>query len=124
MSISQLSINELKQAIRLIEQKEALLAKIAEIDRKLEALGSGQGKSKPQKTNRAKTTGSKRRMVTAEILTELMKGGDKGTESIVLAKKLRLSSSRLSAWFATTGKKYKEIKRIGRGKHTWTAAKA
>jgi hypothetical protein len=116
MTLSQLSISELEQAIRLMKERVALLAEIASIDNKLAAMESGQ----QPKAAKAIVKAGKRRKISAKIIAELEKAGEKGIESKVLAKTLSLSSARLSAWFATHRKK-KGIRKLGRGKYGWVA---
>jgi AraC-like DNA-binding protein len=56
------------------------------------------------------------------IIQELKSTGNQGINLKDLASKLGATSTQLSIWFGTTGKKMKEIVKLGRGQYAWTAS--
>ncbi len=123
MDIHSLTSAHLKQAIRLLDKKEALHKQIAELDSQIsDLLGGeapaaarkdGQGKAKATKTRATKTRG--RGALKESILAELKSAGAEGVSVKSLVEKLGNKSANLHAWFNMTGKNVPGIKKIGRG---------
>ena len=139
MNLTTLTSRDLSRIQKLIERKESLTQQIAEINSELEAMESGA--SQPARlvthTNGATAAPSARKSSKAvtikkrkgktvrgqlkEIITsELKSAGNKGMRVKDLAAKLGTSYGNVTAFFQSTGKKIKEIKKIGRGQFAWT----
>jgi hypothetical protein len=143
MSLSTLTSKELARIQKLIERKEALTGQIAEINSELESMdGSGSASpapaSAPTKTpasrkqakvklsvgrpRKAKAGKAGHGQLKERVTAELMSAGDEGLKVKDLAAKLGAKYSNVSAFFQTTGKKMKEIKKLGRGQYAWKGA--
>ena len=130
MSLNTLTAAELKKIISLVERKETLQAQVAKIDAELATYEGGQPAQATKGTQgrkpglRAqpkapKAKGVKRGAVT-ETTIELIKGaGKSGITVKELAAKLGVNYNRVFTWFYSTGKKIKDIKKVGPGKYQW-----
>ncbi len=128
MKIDQLTSQSLKAAVDLLEEKEAYQSKLAEIEEELTALLGGessvekaaetvQKNALPQSARRVKTG---RQGQSKEAITALLKkAGDRGISLKDICQKLGMSQSRINSWMHATGKKLKEIKKLGRGVYAW-----
>jgi conjugal transfer/entry exclusion protein len=134
MNLTQLTSADLKQIVKLLEQKETLQSRVAKIDAELAAYeGSetaktvkGKPRRKPRAQAQAKPAKTKRvkRGALKAAIVELLKGAGKSGITVKdLSGKLGLGYSRVFAWFYKTGTNIKEIKKAGPGKYTWTGAK-
>jgi len=134
MNLTPLTSADLKQIVKLLEQRETLQSQVANIDAKLaayegrEAATSVKGKPGRKAGSRAqarpgKAKRAKRGALKAGIV-ELLRGAGKGGISVKeLAGKLGLGYSRVFAWFYKTGANIKEIKKAGPGKYAWVEKK-
>jgi hypothetical protein len=120
MNLSQLTSSALKQLAKLVEAKEALLARAAKIDRQIAAFEGGQSKpaSKPALKRRAKKR-AKHGQVKNAILSLLKQSGKKGITVKVIAGKLGVGVNRIHTWFYSARKSLKQIKKVGPGKYLW-----
>ncbi len=124
MNLTQLTSQILQQAITLAEQKEAVQARIAEIDRQLAALLGGapaeQGVAPVTnvKAGRKVKTG-KRGQVKEAIIGVLKNAGQKGIGLQDISKALGKNSNSVRVWLASARKRIKEIKKLGRGIYGW-----
>jgi len=120
MNLSQLTASELRQLAKLVEAKEALLARAAKIDRQVAAFEGGQPKpvSKPAPKRPAKKR-AKRGQVKNAILNLLKQSGKKGIAVKEVAGKLGVGVSRVHTWFYNARQSLKQIKKIGPGKYSW-----
>ena len=120
MNLSQLTASELKQLAKLVEAREALLARVAKIDRQLAAVEGGQPqparKSAPKR--RAKKR-AKHGQVKNAILNLLKQSGKKGITVKEVAGKLGVGVNRIHTWFYNARKSLKQIKKVGPGKYSW-----
>ncbi len=137
MDIRELTSHQIKEITKLLEKKESLASEIEEIDRKLAAYEQGRAPTVAKKASRkgrpraiasgetaAKKAGPKRSAKRARrgqmkegILRELEKAGKQGLTVKELASRLNANVTNVHAWFFTTGKKEKSIKKIGTGKY-------
>jgi len=120
MNLSQLTSSQLKQLAKLVEAKEALLARTAKIDRQLGAFEGGQAKpaSKPAPKRPAKKR-AKHGQVKNAILNLLKQSGKKGVTVKEIAGKLGVGVNRIHTWFYNARKSLKQIKKVGPGKYLW-----
>ncbi len=120
MNITQLSSRDLKKAMGLVEKKELHLARIAEIDRQIDALFGGlavptAGANTVLKPSRGKNRGK----VKAAIVTLLQQAGSEGVTLKEISRRLGMAANRLNTWFYITGRAIKQVKRIERGRYAW-----
>jgi hypothetical protein len=120
MNLSQLTSSDLKQLAKLVEAKEALLAKAAKIDRQLAAFEGSQSQSTPEPApkRRAKKR-AKPGQVKNAILNLLKQSGKKGITVKEIAGQLGVGVNRIHTWFYNARKSLKQIKKVGPGKYCW-----
>ena len=118
----------LKQLVRLTERKEALMARIQEIDREMVrvqhkfGIPSREG-DQPAPVTVSRAPGgpvrrrSKRGALKERILRTLRSAGKKGATVGDLSKKLKLPSANLYVWFNGTGRSVPGIKKIDVAKY-------
>jgi len=134
MNLTQLKSADLKQIIKLLEQRETLQSQVAQIDAELAAYECGEAakavEGKPGRkpgmqvrVQAAKAKRAKRRALKAGIVELLRGAGQTGITVKDLAAKLGLGYSRVFAWFYKTGANIKEIKKAGPGKYAWVGKK-
>lgn len=175
MNLSKLTSAQFKQIVSLLEKKEALQARVSEIDQELSAFEGGEAEPAPtpaaatgrgkfqrtpaararmaagQKARWAKKSGgvslaaesseafdstviaqrgrkaaqageasrSKRGAVKEAIIAAVKAAGKAGISVKDVALQLGVKYGNVSVWFGSTGKKVKEIKRVGRGTYAW-----
>jgi hypothetical protein len=118
----------LKQLVRLSERKEALLAKIQEIDREMLRVQNQFGIPSREGDQQAAVTvsrapggpirrRSKRGALKEKIIRTLRSAGKKGATVGELSKKLKVPSANLYVWFNGTGRSVRGIKKIGVAKY-------
>jgi hypothetical protein len=140
MTLTTLTSKDLARLQRLIERKETLSQQIAEINSELESMDGGgsasapttitatpsrkQAKVKPAigRPRKDKAGKAGHGQLKERVTAELMSAGDEGLKVKDLAAKLGAKYSNVSAFFQTTGKKMKEIKKLGRGQYAWKGA--
>ncbi|MDQ2824977.1 MAG: hypothetical protein M3R29_05975 [Verrucomicrobiota bacterium] len=119
----------LKELLKLSERKEALMARIQEIDREMTRLehkfedtpGSALGKGRvtfstaPQKRRASRR--AKKGALKAKIMKALRAAGTKGASIRQLSDKLGVRSANLYVWFNGTGKNVPGLKKIGTAKY-------
>ena len=123
MKLTELSSNDLQKAIKLMQEKEQLLARITEIDEDLNRIETGKSpySKNSNKASKAEDHGPRMKLKDA-IIQELKNAGNEGINLKDLAAKLGATSTQVSIWFGTTGKKMTEIVKLGRGQYAWKAS--
>lgn len=130
MNLTQLTSADLKRVAKLIEQKEALQAQIAKLDTVLTAYEGGApaapAKAKagqkavlPPKAKFRQAKRAKRGAVKAAMIALVKQSGKSGITVKEIAGKLNLGYNRVFTWFYNTGKKIKEIKKVGEARYGW-----
>jgi len=127
MNLTTLTIAQLRQALAIKEQIEALeheLATItgtsvANISSASPALDVESAEAVVKRS--APATHGKRGAVKEAIIELVKKAGSAGIEVKEIAAALGKSNASVSVWFIGTGKKVKEIKKLGRGKYGWVS---
>ena len=119
MNLTNISAQDFKRVFKLLKAKEKLTAKLAVIEEQLERFESGRAHRGTISDSVGLESGGKRGKLKDSIVTALQAAGKDGLEVKVLAEKLGVEGVRISTWFATTGKKIKEIKKLGRGQFAW-----
>lgn len=143
MNLKNLTASQFKQAVTLLEKKEALQKQIEDIDARVSGLFGGKasggesekpkrrGGRPPGSTNkktaapRAKReSGAKRGDLKIKVLAALKEAGDTGLSIKEMSDKLKTKGSNLYAWFGSTGKKVSEIQKVGPAKYKLVAVGA
>ena len=121
MNLANISASDFTKIAKLLKAKDALLAKVADIDAELSAFEGGgkPGKRGPKPGRKAAGPRAKRGAL-KEIVVGLLKGaGNEGMSVKDIAAKAGVKSTNVHAWFFTTGKKIKEIKKTGKSVYSW-----
>jgi hypothetical protein len=131
MNLTQIASADLKRVVALVEQKETLLAQVAQLEAELAGFQSGEpvapatpAKGKPgRKPGRpAKARTGARGALKAAIIELLTGAGASGLTVQELAAKLKAKPGNVHVWFSSTGKTIKQVKKLGPGKYGWVAA--
>ena len=137
-----LNTSLLKEALKIVEEKQAVEARLKEVEAKLKSFGGGtlEAKSsgeasapKPgkRKSPRVKASGvntnSRKAADTQGSLKQrvvaLLKAAGAGGALVTdLASALGLPPANLHVWFSTTGKKNPSINKVARGRYAWHRA--
>jgi hypothetical protein len=127
MNLTQLTSSDLKQILKLLEQKEALQRQVADIDAQL-ADYSGAAPAQPPPSRQAgpprppkaaKGKRAQRGEVKAAIVQLVKSAGQSGITLKAVAGKVGQSYHRVSAWFYKTGQRIPQIKKVGPGTYAW-----
>jgi hypothetical protein len=132
MALLNLSSAQLAHLIRLVKEKETLLAQLERIDSALTALEGGHTPGKrgrkpgrpPKVAGRGPgrppgKTGRKGKRI-KDALLKLLKGAGPGGITVKeLAAKLKVKPNNVFSWFYTTGKKVSGIKKVGEAKYSY-----
>ena len=126
MNLSSISAADFRRLTTLIETKESLLSKIAEIDAELSNFGNGHSPSPTTnarvKAPKASRKGAKRgiRGQLKETIIGLLKSaGKSGLKVKDIATTTGAKPQSVHVWFSSTGKKTKEIKKLAPGHFVW-----
>ena len=127
MNLANISASDFVKIARLLKAKEALLAKVADIDAELAAFEGGSAKGvrrgRPAKASviaKAPKAGRAKRGAMKDTIVALLKEAGKAGLSVQdIAAKTGVKGANIHAWFFTTGKKIKEIQKVGKSTHAW-----
>jgi hypothetical protein len=120
MSLSSLTSAQLHQLIELVKEKEALQAKLAQVERSLAELESGEvRKDESLAKQRGPRRGRRRAALKVGLLKTLQAAGKDGLSVKELAASLKAKPASVSVWFYTTGKKIKGIKKVGKARFAY-----
>ncbi len=131
MDLTQIASADLKRVVALVEQKETLLAQVAQLEAELAGFQSGEpvapatpAKGKPGRKPGlpAKARTGARGALKAAIIELLTGAGASGLTVQELAAKLKAKPGNVHVWFSSTGKTIKQVKKLGPGKYGWAAA--
>lgn len=100
-------------------ERAKLLDSLKRIDSMLAvAQGGAQGAARKSKSPKAGKRAGGKGKLKESVLAELQAAGPSGISIKEIASRIGVQRSRLGTWFATTGKRTKEIKRLDRGVYT------
>ena len=120
MSLSSLTSAQLHRLIELVKEKEAIQAKLAQVERSLADLESGEvTKDDAPAKRRGPRRGRRRAALKDGLLKALQAAGKEGLSVKELAAKLKAKPASVSVWFYTTGKKIKGIKKVGKARFAY-----
>ncbi len=143
MDLTKLNTGVLRDLLKLTEQKADLLQQIADIDKSIGALASGTAPAvtRVKRTRRTrKVRAYRKRLAPVEtpgaaapkvrkarrgrrgalkerILALLAVSGSGGIAVRDIAAKLNAKPQNIHVWFSTTGKKLKEVKKVGEARY-------
>ena len=133
MSFANLSSAQVRQLIGLIQKKESLQAKLAQVDEALVSIESGENtpkrrgrKPREESATAAKSTrGAKRgrkrgKRLKEPLLAALKAAGPSGVSVKELSAKLKVKPGNIFSWFYTTGKKVKGISKVGEATYAYS----
>ncbi|MFM7103142.1 MAG: hypothetical protein ACKO3N_18480 [Verrucomicrobiota bacterium] len=128
MDLTKLSADHFKRILRLLEEKEAHLAKVARIDEELQALGGEAGAKAPvsprkpaaRAPRKAEAGGVRRKRgeLQGRILSLLQGAGAPGLTVKEIAQRLEVPGPNVHAWFGSTGKKFPQLQVVD-GRRVW-----
>jgi hypothetical protein len=125
MNLAQFTSADFKQIVKLLEKKETLQAKVAQIDSALGRFESGepaplaQLKRGRKRGQPAKAKRAPRGAVKTAIIDLLKGAGESGITVKDVAAKLGVNYNRVFTWFYNTGKSIKQIKKVAPAKYAW-----
>jgi hypothetical protein len=120
MSLSSLTSAQLHRLIQLVKEKESLQAKLAQVERSLAALESGEvAKDEALAKERGPRRARRRGRLKDALLKKLQAAGKDGLTVKELAASLNAKPTSVSVWFYTTGKKIKGIKKVGKARFAY-----
>jgi hypothetical protein len=119
MALSDLSSAQVERLVELIKEKEAVQARLVQVQRALDSLVDGVpveekvlGKARGPRRSR------RRASLKDSLLKELRSAGKVGLTVKELAHRIKAKPTSVSVWFYTTGKKLKGIKKVSPGHFT------
>jgi hypothetical protein len=128
MNLSALSLKQLEHIVGLLKKKEALQAKLDEINRDLQGMEKGKisapsaseslNDSLPSKQNKKRSR--RRGGLQQAILKALKSAGAKGLTVKQLAVQAKVKKSSLAVWLYTSGKKISGFKKVAPGVFAYT----
>jgi hypothetical protein len=134
MSLTTIGSKELLRIQKLVERKETLAQQIAEINSELETFEAGTSprahsaepaaasktRAKPAPQQKQKSGGRARPGgLKDRIVKELKSAGPQGVKVMDLAAKLGTSYGNVTAFFKGTGKRMKEVSKVGPAQFAW-----
>lgn len=111
----------ISRLIQLVKEKEVLEAKLAKVEFALSGLDTGSISTEPAIKTRGQRRGRRRAKLKDRILKALQAVGKSGMSVKELAADLKANPRSVSVWFYTTGKKIKDLKKIGPARYTYSA---
>ena len=125
MNLSALSLKRLEHILGLLKEKEALQAKLDEVNRDLQGLENGDACAPSTSESLTHPRPSKRRSrrrggLQEAVLKALKSAGAKGLTVKQLAAQAKVKKSSLSVWLYTSGKKISGFKKVTPGVFAYT----
>lgn len=122
MKLSDLNSGDLKRAMSLLSNKAKLVAQLNQIEAELDAIEGG--KSSKRVTIGGRPGGrAKRGAIKEAVISTLKAAGPSGITVKDISAKTRVNGQKISTWFVTTGKRIKEVQKMGRGRFRWNEGK-
>lgn len=121
MNWTHIPIADLNRIVELVEQKEALQAQVAKIEAELASFQPGEPAAPAQdKPGRQSKTELAAKGTLKAAIIELLKGaGSAGLTVKEIAARLNAKPGNIHVWFSSTGKRVKEINKVGTGQYAW-----
>jgi hypothetical protein len=128
MNLSALSLKQLEHIVGLLKEKEALQAKLDEINRDLQGMENGkvsapsasESLNHSPRSKRIKKRSRRRGGLQEAVLKVLKSAGAKGLTVKQLAAQAKVKKSSLAVWLYTSGKKISGFKKVASGVFAYT----
>lgn len=123
MKLTQITSAQLHEIARLVQEKESLLKKVSEINKRLQYLpadGGGRGRAASPRGRIPGKGGRRPGKLKAAVLDALAAAGSEGLSVKELSAKLGVKANNLYSWFYTTGKKVPHLVKGAEGKYIYT----
>ncbi|WP_202213056.1 hypothetical protein [Methylacidimicrobium sp. AP8] len=123
MKLTQITSAQLHEIARLVQEKESLLKRVSEINRRLQYLPADGGGRARATNARGRIPGRRGRRpgkLKAAVLDALAAAGSEGLSVKELSEKLGVKANNLYSWFYTTGKKVPHLVKSPEGKYIYT----
>jgi hypothetical protein len=128
MNLSALSLKQLEHIVGLLKEKEALQAKLDEINRDLQGMENGkvsapsdsESLNHSPRSKRIKKRSRRRGGLQEAVLKVLKSAGAKGLTVKQLADQAKVKKSSLAVWLYTSGKKISGFKKVASGVFAYT----
>jgi hypothetical protein len=128
MNLSALSLKQLEHIVGLLKEKEALQAKLDEINRDLQGMENGkvsvpsasESLNHLPRSKRIKKRSRRRGGLQEAVLKVLKSAGAKGLTVKQLAAQAKVKKSSLAVWLYTSGKKISGFKKVAPGVFAYT----
>jgi hypothetical protein len=128
MNLSALSLKQLEHIVGLLKEKEALQAKLDEINRDLQGMENGkvsvpsasESLNHLPRSKRIKKRSRRRGGLQEAVLKVLKSAGAKGLTVKQLAAQAKVKKSSLAVWLYTCGKKISGFKKVAPGVFAYT----
>jgi hypothetical protein len=125
MNLSAFSLKQLEHIVGLLKEKEALQAKLDDVNRDLQGLENSRlsAPSASESLNgspRSKRRSRRRGGLQKAVLKALKSAGAKGLTVKQLAAQAKVNKSSLAVWLYTSGKKVSGFKKIAPGVFAYT----
>jgi predicted Zn-ribbon and HTH transcriptional regulator len=128
MNLSALSLKQLEHIVGLLKEKEALQAKLDEINRDLQGIENGkvsapstsESLNYSPRSKRIKKRSRRRGGLQEAVLKVLKSAGAKGLTVKQLADQAKVKKSSLAVWLYTSGKKISGFKKVASGVFAYT----
>ena len=128
MNLSALSLKQLENIVGLLKEKEALQAKLDDVNRDLEGLENGKASapsareslSHSPRPKRVKKRSRRRGGLQEAVLKALKSAGAKGLTVKQLAVQAKVKKSSLAVWLYTSAKKISGFKKVAPGVFAYT----
>ncbi len=122
MKLSDLNSADLKRAMGLLDRKAKLVAELDEIETQLAAIEGGKPGRRVAGAGRPGGR-AKRGAIKDAVIAALKAAGPSGIMVKDIAAKTHVNGQKISTWFVTTGKRIKEVQKMGRGRFRWNEGK-
>jgi hypothetical protein len=128
MNLSALSLKQLEHIVGLLKEKEALQAKLDEINRDLQGMENGkvsapsasESLNHSPRSKRINKRSRRRGGLQEAVLKVLKSAGAKGLTVKQLAAQAKVKKSSLAVWLYTSGKKISGFKKVAPGVFAYT----
>jgi hypothetical protein len=128
MNLSALSLKQLEHIVGLLKEKEALQARLDEINRNLQGMENGkvsdpsasESLNHSPRSKRINKRSRRRGGLQEAVLKVLKSAGAKGLTVKQLAAQAKVKKSSLAVWLYTSGKKISGFKKVAPGVFAYT----
>ena len=129
MNLSALSLKQLEHIVGLLKEKEALQAKLDDVNRDLQRLENGEASApsaseslnRLPRSNRIKKRSRRRGGLQQAVLKALKSAGAKGLTVKQLAVQAKVKKSSLAVWLYTSAKQISGFKKVAPGVFAYSA---